>query len=136
MTATQLLHQGEADGVGIGHGAWRQPLQPSARCLVVLGAREVNGHPLARPDTVEHPQGGLHARPEEREPVNLGEHEVGSDKRDASAQGLPEETIRLDMMLIAAASQRDPSAAIDEESTGVCGAAHGTERGAAQRRSR
>lgn len=136
MTAVQVLHHGEADSIGIGHRPRCQALQPPARRRVVLGAREVNRHALARADAVQRPQGGLNAGAEERQSVNLGEDEVGGEQPDAPPECFPEETIRLGMMLIPPTPQRDPGAAIDEQPGGFAGGAHGTERAALQRRSR
>lgn len=62
--------------------------------------------------------------------MHLGEDKVARQERDASSERFPEEVICLGMVLIAPTPQRDPRPAIDEQSAGFAGAAHGMERGA------
>ena len=103
---------------------------------MVLGGGEVDGHAGARVDALQCPEGGQDAGPEQRQAEQLGEDEIGGRERDAAAEGLAEQPVCLGVMLIAPAPQRDPRAAIDEQSTRLAGAGHGTGPEAPPRRSR
>ena len=136
MPAAQAFHQGEADGIGIRDRTGHQALEPATRRLVVLCHGEVDGHAVALVDVVQRSRGGQHASPEQREAVQLGEDEIGGREWDAAPKRLPEQPVRLGMMLIAPAPQRDPRTAIDEQSTRLADAGHGTGPEAPPRRSR
>ena len=136
MPAAQAFHHGEADGIGIRDRVGRQALEPATRRRVVLGRGEVDGDAGALVDAVQRSQGGQNVGPEQREAVQLGEDKIGGREWDAAPKRLPEQPVRLGMMLIAPAPQRDPRAAIDEQSTRLADAGHGTGPEAPPRRSR
>src|SRR3989442_10816720 len=58
--------------------------------------------------------------------MGLGDDEVGGDQWNSGPESFAEETIRLGMVLVAPAAQRDPAAAIDEQPSGSGGGAGGT----------
>src|SRR2546430_5908492 len=58
--------------------------------------------------------------------MGLGDDEVGGDQWNSGPESFAEETIRLGMVLVAPAAQRDPAAAIDEQPSGSGGRAGGT----------
>ena len=68
--------------------------------------------------------------------MDLGEDEIRREKRDPAPERLSEEAIGVEVVLVAPAPQRDPGAAIDEQSSGNGGDAPGTVLAARQRRSR
>src|SRR6267378_3250757 len=68
--------------------------------------------------------------------MGLGDDEVGGDQWNSGPESFAEETIRLGMVLVAPAAQRDPAAAIDEQPSGSGGGAGGTVPAVRQRTSR
>src|SRR2546427_10759834 len=68
--------------------------------------------------------------------MGLGDDEVGGDQWNSGPESFAEETIRLGMVLVAPAAQRDPAAAIDEQPSGSGGGAGGTVPAVWQRTSR
>ena len=83
LAAPHRLHDREAHGIGIGDSATRQSSHPLARAPVML-ARGVNdGEPSARVDTIQQQAGRARPKTEQRQPVSLGEDEVGGDQGDS-----------------------------------------------------
>src|SRR5262249_60842107 len=68
--------------------------------------------------------------------MGLGNDKVGGHQWNSGLESFAEEAIRLGMVLITPASQRDPGAAIDEQSRGLGGGARGTVPATRQRTSR
>lgn len=137
LPAAGGLHHGEAHGVRVRDGTRRQSLQPAAGRGVILAGRESDAHAWARLQSLQRSPRGPHPEPEEDEPVHLGKDEIGRDERRLTADGLPECVLRLGVMLVAPAQQREPAPAIDEEPSGdVVAAARGTGPAVRQRRSR
>src|SRR3989441_5566688 len=68
--------------------------------------------------------------------MGLGDDEVGGDQWNSGPESFAEETIRLGMVLVAPAAQRDPAAAIDEQPSGSGGGAGGTVPAVRQRTAR
>lgn len=114
VSAFRRRHHREADGIRIGDWSRRKTIEPAASLIVVPGRREVHDRARARVDSVEHPQRRLEPRPEQREPVNLRHNQVRRNEPETAADALTKQTVRLGVMLISPAPQRDPGAAIDE----------------------
>jgi hypothetical protein len=70
----------------------------------------------------------------EQEPVCLGEYEIGREQPDAARRGGAKHGIGLAVVLIAGADERDPGAAIDEQTSGG-GVSGGRSLASRQRRS-
>jgi hypothetical protein len=85
--------------------------------MIVRGG-EVNPHARAGVEPLQGAERGLDAGAKEGEAVGLGEDEVRGEQRNAARERLAEEAVGLDMVLVAPAAQRDPRAAIDEQSGG------------------
>src|SRR2546427_8676501 len=126
VPARERFHDREADGIGVGDGTRRHALDPATRRCMVIRRRKMNRDALAGVDTFERPERGLDAGPEERQAMGLGDDEVGGDQWNSGPESFAEETIRLGMVLVAPAAQRDPAAAIDEQPSGSGGGAGGT----------
>jgi hypothetical protein len=107
-----------------GRGARRSSQRRASEWCSAVSKRIV--YARARVDAVEPLPSGLDPDPEEDETVDLGKYQAGSHERDAPPERLSEEAIRLGMMLIAPAPERDPGPAIDEEPSGAARGAHGT----------
>lgn len=136
MPAVPRLHHREADGVGVRDRAGRESLQPAPCRPVVLGIREVNRNARTRLDAVQRTPGELDAGPEEHQAMNFSEDEIGGEEWNVLLERLAEETVCLEMVLVAPSPQGDPGAAIDEQATGCAADAPGTVPSARQRRSR
>ena len=90
---------------------------------MILGCRKLDRNARASAHTVERFQGRLNAGPVQRESMDLGKDEIRGQQEDSPLERLTEEPVRLQMVLIAPAPQRDPGAAIDEKLSGsVCDA--------------
>jgi len=100
------------------------------------GGREMNRDVRAGVETFEPAQCRMRAGAEEGQPMGLGDDEIRGEKGNPARERLPEQSIGLDVMLIAPAAQRDPGAAIDEQASGNGGGARDTVPGARQRTSR
>src|SRR5262249_58759180 len=68
--------------------------------------------------------------------MGLGNDKAGGHQWNSGLESFAEEAIRLGMVLVTPASQRDPGAAIDEQSRGLGGGARGTVPATRQRTSR
>lgn len=136
MAARGRRHDGEADGIRVRDRPRRQPLEPATGRGVIVRSREVDGHARARVETFQRPERRLNTGPEERQPVGFRDDEIRGQERDATPEGLPNETIGVTMVLVAPTSQRDPGPAIDEQSGGSGAEASGTVPATRQRRSR
>lgn len=82
---------------------------------MVVGRREVEGNGRAGIDKIERLERGPGAGAVDREPMHFSHDQIGGQQRNAALDGFAEQTVRLGMMLIAAATQCDPRAAIDEQ---------------------
>lgn len=129
MRALRRFHDGEAHRVSVGNGPRSQPPEPIARGKVIVRRREVNGDTRARIDSLERTKRRLVTRAEQREPMQLGDNEIGRDQRDALVDSGTKRAICCSVVLITPAAQRNPRAAIDEQS---CGDGRGTWRAARQ----
>src|SRR5437867_4529698 len=103
---------------------------------MLVRGRKMNRDALAGVDALQCAQRGLYAGPEERQAMGLGNDEVGRHQWNSGLESIAEEAISLGMVLVAPAAQRDPGAAIDEQSRGSGGGAGGTVPAARQRTSR
>jgi hypothetical protein len=81
----------------------------------MLGVREEDRHARAGLDQLEEASRRLHTGTEEREPMSLGNNQARGEERDAAQERFPEQAVSLGVMLVAQAAERDPGAAIDEE---------------------
>jgi len=132
VVARHRLHDREADGVRERDRARREPIEPPAGGRVVRGRGKVNIDARTGVYAIQCPRGRPDADSKEREAMCLGDHEVRRHELDVPLERLAEQPIRLDVVLIAPTAQRDPRAAIDEQSGGR-GAVPGTVRAARQR---
>src|SRR5262245_43172019 len=112
VAARHRLHDREADGVR--DRARRGPIEPPAGGRVVPRRGGVDVDARGGVYSVQCARGRLDADPKERQAMCLRDHEVRRDEGDASLEGLAEQPIGLDVVLIAPTAQRDPRAAIDE----------------------
>ena len=103
---------------------------------MIIGVRETHGYARAGIDAIERAERGLGTCPEQRQAMRLRDHEIRRQERDPTTDRLMKEAVRLDVVLIALAAQRDPGAAIDEQSAGNGDGAPGTVPAARQRKSR
>ena len=79
---------------------------------MIAGRCEMNGDGGARVDRLERAQRRLVPRTKQRQPMRLGDDEIGRDERNALLDRGPECAISRCVMLIAPAAQRDPRSAI------------------------
>lgn len=81
----------------------------------MLGVREEDRNARAGLDQLEEAPRRLHAGTEEREPMSLGHDQARGEQWDAAPERFPKQAVSLGVMLVAQAAERDPGAAIDEE---------------------
>jgi hypothetical protein len=62
------------------------------------------------------------AGPEQEEPVDLGWDQVGCNQPGSAAQRIPKQRVRLGVVLVARAEERDRGTVIAEQQTGAGGA--------------
>lgn len=104
---------------------------------MIVGRRKLNRDARARVHTIERLQGGLHAGPMQREPMNLGDDEIRGYEESTLRERLAEQAVCLGMVLIASTAQCDPGAAVDKELSGhACDALGTVVRAVRQRTSR
>ena len=115
VAAAGRLHDGEAHRVRVRHRPGAEPFQPALCRGVIVRRREVNRHTGALVDPLEKASRRLPANAEERQAMSLGDDEARGDERDAARERVSKQTVRLGMMLVALAAERDPGAAIDEQ---------------------
>src|SRR5216117_727816 len=116
--APRRLHDGEADGVRVIDGPASQPFEPEPRRSVMLGGGELDDREGARLEPVQRARRRPCARPEEQEPVHLGEDQVRGDQTDALRRRAAKHRVRFSVVAVARAQQRNPGAAIDEQPIG------------------
>src|SRR3989454_2518083 len=116
--APRRLHDGEADGVRVIDGPASQPFEPEPRSSVMLGGGELDDREGARLEPVQRARRRPCARPEEQEPVHLGEDQVRGDQTDALRRRAAKHRVRFSVVTVARAQQRNPGAAIDEQPVG------------------
>ncbi|HZF29167.1 MAG TPA: hypothetical protein VE907_08630 [Gammaproteobacteria bacterium] len=84
--------------------------------MIFLGG-EVNRYARARPDPVEPSQRRLEARSEQGEAMDLCDDEVRRNEPDPPFDRGAKQPIGFGVILVAPAAQRDPRAAINEQSS-------------------
>jgi hypothetical protein len=99
------------------------------------GCRKADRHALAGIEQVERTASRLDAGADQRQAMDLHDHEIRRDQRHTTRERLAEEAIGLGMVPIVPGAQRDPRPAIDEQSCGS-GCASDTVPAARQRTSR
>src|SRR6185436_10325098 len=109
------LHDGEAHRIRIRHGSWAESFQPASRGGVVSGCRELNRHARALVDQLQKASRRLYTRAQQRQAMGLGDDQTGGEQRDATRERGAKQPVRLGMILVALAAERDPGAAIDEQ---------------------
>ena len=82
---------------------------------MIAGRREVNRHARALVNQLQKASRRLHAGAKECQAMGLGNDKARGEKRDATRERVAKQSVRLSMVLIALATERDPSAAIDEQ---------------------
>jgi hypothetical protein len=75
----------------------------------------VNRHAGALVYQLQKASRRLHAGAKQRQAMGLGDDQSRSEKRDATRERVTKQSVRLSMVLIALATERDPGAAIDEQ---------------------
>ena len=104
VAADRSLYDREAYGVRIADRSLCEALDPTSRGQVIFMSRKVDGYAWARVDHVESAQRGIEPRPEQGEPVDLGDDQVRRYEWNASLDGLPKRPIRVGVILVAPAA--------------------------------
>ena len=96
-------------------------VDPVARACVSISASELDRDARARVDLLQRSSCRANTGAKQRQPVDLRDDQVRGDEGNPTADGLVEESIGFDVILVAPAPQRDPGAAIDEQPSGTNG---------------
>jgi hypothetical protein len=112
------LHYRKAYCVRICNRLIAKPAEPCSGAFMMLGAGKHDFEFLCSTQMIEGGGGRFDAGTVQKQPVDLGKHEVCCDQAPSLLQSRTNEPICFVMMLIARAEESDPSAAIDEQCAG------------------